>query len=90
MYLLFFHVSTQDWLLTIGCAAGFGVLSVVFIDIKDAAVQLTKKLEKEEEEEDKEGPAAGKEERRNVGQYGLRTEKYDKDIRLERSWTKGD
>lgn len=45
IYWMFFGTSGVDWLLTIGCAAGMGVLSVVFIDIKDAAVEITKRLE---------------------------------------------
>jgi hypothetical protein len=36
IYLLFFHISLADGVLTVAAASGFNVLSVLLIDIKDA------------------------------------------------------
>lgn len=35
IYWLFFAITWQDWLLSVGTAAGFSVLWVLIIDIKD-------------------------------------------------------
>lgn len=35
IYVLFFGVSLQDWLLTVGTACGFSVVSVVLITIRE-------------------------------------------------------
>jgi hypothetical protein len=42
IYLIFFKLSVLDWLLTIGAAAGIGVIAVLFIDIKDALWTMRK------------------------------------------------
>jgi hypothetical protein len=42
IYWIFFHSSVQDWLLTVGAAAGMSVISVVLIDIKDYCVERKK------------------------------------------------
>jgi hypothetical protein len=49
MYLLFFRLSFVDWLLTIGTAAGIGVISVILIDIKDG-ICLSAKVEERNSE----------------------------------------
>nr|WP_179415606.1 hypothetical protein [Mucilaginibacter sp. E4BP6]NYE68045.1 hypothetical protein [Mucilaginibacter sp. E4BP6] len=49
MYLLFFRLSFVDWLLTIGTAAGMGVISVILIDIKDG-ICLSAKVEERNSE----------------------------------------
>lgn len=44
IYWLFFNNSIQDWILTIGAAAGLSVLYVLLIDIKDYIKDVTTKL----------------------------------------------
>lgn len=39
IYWLFFHHSWQDWLLTVGTASGFSVVSVVLLSIRDACLK---------------------------------------------------
>jgi len=36
IYWIFFHISWQDWFLTVGGAAGLTVIAVTFIDARDA------------------------------------------------------
>lgn len=45
IYWIFFHVSFQDWLLTVGAAAGMSVISVVLIHAKDYYSTNTKYIE---------------------------------------------
>lgn len=42
IYWLFFHIGFADWLLTVGAASGFGVISVVLIHAKDFFATNTK------------------------------------------------
>lgn len=43
MYWVFFAVSLEDWLLTVGMASGLSVIWVVLIDFKDACIEYIKK-----------------------------------------------
>lgn len=51
IYWLFFNISLIDWLLTVGAASGFGVLSVILIHAKDFFSTNTKYIEEKIEEE---------------------------------------
>lgn len=42
IYWIFFNISVTDWLLTVGAASGLAVIWVVFIDLKDAALEYIK------------------------------------------------
>lgn len=49
IYWLFFSIGGwQMWLLTVGIASGINVISVVFIDLKDAAITYKKKEDGED------------------------------------------
>lgn len=39
IYWLSFHNSLQEWLLTIGAASGFSVVSIVLLSLRDAALK---------------------------------------------------
>ena len=45
IYWLCIGISIPHWLLTVGAAAGFSVLFVVMIDLKDAAIAYKKEAE---------------------------------------------
>jgi len=47
IYWLFFQVSLQDWILTVGAASGMSVISVILIHAKDYFSSNTK-YEKED------------------------------------------
>ena len=40
IYWLFFNISWQDWLLTVGMASGLSVVSVVLLSIRDACLHI--------------------------------------------------
>lgn len=48
IYWVFYHSSVENWILTVGAAAGLSVLYVVLIDLKDFVVTAKKEIEEKD------------------------------------------
>lgn len=44
IYWLFFHISLQDWILTVGTASGLSVVSICLLALRDAALKVEEKF----------------------------------------------